>query len=178
MQPGLIFVMDRTVGNLLEQTPPFLLGLWLHAMAASPAVAARLGWWWLMLRASYPFAFAHPSMSPRLWGLQRRLGISPCGKQPPRGFGQFALQHAPPASDQAQGGSQPRPASASWQMSSGWPAPCRPYFPRRHQLGLLRHLPVVHRGMEPAVRCGRGLLVTPHTLFRELGPKPYVFTVE
>ena len=23
--------MDRTVGNLLEQTPPFLLGLWLHA---------------------------------------------------------------------------------------------------------------------------------------------------
>ena len=42
VQPGLIFVMDRTVGNLLEQTPPFLLGLWLHAMAASPEVAARL----------------------------------------------------------------------------------------------------------------------------------------
>ena len=61
---------------MLEQTPPFLLGLWLHAMTASPATAARLGWWWLMLRASYPVAFAYPSMSPRLWGLQRRLGIS------------------------------------------------------------------------------------------------------
>ena len=47
VQPGLIFVMDRTVGNLLEQTPPFLLGLWLHAMAASPEVAARC---WLGLR--------------------------------------------------------------------------------------------------------------------------------
>lgn len=76
VQPGLIFVMDRSVGNLLEQTPPFLLGLWLHALAASPTTAARLGWWWLMLRASYPVAFAYPSMSPSLWGVQRRLGIS------------------------------------------------------------------------------------------------------
>ena len=42
VQPGLIFVMDRTVGNLLEQTPPFLLGLWLHAMAASPEVAGGM----------------------------------------------------------------------------------------------------------------------------------------
>ena len=33
-----------------------------------------------------------------------------CGRQPPRGLGQFALQHAPPASDQAQGGLQPRPS--------------------------------------------------------------------
>ena len=29
-----------------------------------------------MLRALYPFAFAHPSMSEKLWGLQRRIGIS------------------------------------------------------------------------------------------------------
>ena len=76
VRPGLIFVMDRSVGNLLEQTPPFLLGLWLHAMAATPLGAARLGWIWLLLRASYPVAFAYPSMSPALWGVQRRLGIS------------------------------------------------------------------------------------------------------
>ena len=48
--------------------------------------------------------------------------MKPCAEQPPRGFGQFALQHAPPAPDQAQGGLQPRPASANWQICSGWPA--------------------------------------------------------
>jgi len=76
VQPGLIFTMDRSVGNLLEQTPPFLIGVWLHALTATPVGAARLGWLWLMLRASYPIAFAYPSMSPALWGVQRRLGIS------------------------------------------------------------------------------------------------------
>ena len=40
------------------------------------------------------------------------LGAPPCGRQPPRGFGQFALQQAPPAPNQAQGGHQPRPASS------------------------------------------------------------------
>ena len=35
-------------------------------------------------------------------------GGMPCGKQPPRGLGQFALLHAPPAPDHAQGGLQPR----------------------------------------------------------------------
>lgn len=39
---------------------------------------------------------------------QPRLDL--CGKQPPRGLGRSALQHAPPASDQAQGGLQPRPS--------------------------------------------------------------------
>ena len=43
-------------------------------------------------------------------------------KQPPRGFGEFALhRHAPPAPDQAQGGLQPRPVLANWQLFSGWP---------------------------------------------------------
>jgi len=74
---GLIFVMDRSVGNMLEQTPPFLLALWLHAVTVSPRDAAFLGWLWLLLRASYPVAFAHPSMSPALWGAQRRFGIAP-----------------------------------------------------------------------------------------------------
>ena len=41
-----------------------------------------------------------------------RGGGTSCGTQPPRGFGPFALQHAPPAPGQAQGGLQPRPASA------------------------------------------------------------------
>ena len=131
VQPGLIFVMDRTVGNLLEQTPPFLLGLWLHAMAASPEVAARLGWWWLMLRASYPIAFAYPSMSPRLWGLQRRLGIRLCGQRPQSGFGPFALQHDPPASGSSSG--RPQASDGLGQLGRralAGPPPHRPCFPQ------------------------------------------------
>ena len=73
---GLILTMDRSVGNMLEQTPPFLLGLWLHALVASAEHAALLGWLWLLLRASYPVAFANPSWSPGLWGVQRIVGIS------------------------------------------------------------------------------------------------------
>ena len=66
---------------------------------------------------------------------------------------------------QAQGGPKPRTASASW-ADELWPARRHTglVFHNRHQLGILRHLPVVHRGMEPAVRCGRALLVTPYTL--------------
>ena len=71
-----ILTMDRSVGNLLEQTPPFLLALWLHALLVSSHDAASLGWVWLLLRASYPLAFAHPSWSPSLWGVQRSIGIS------------------------------------------------------------------------------------------------------
>ena len=73
---GLILTMDRSVGNMLEQTPSFLVSLWLHALIGSADEAAWLGWVWLFLRASYPLAFAHPSMSPALWGVQRRIGIS------------------------------------------------------------------------------------------------------
>ena len=67
---------DRTCGNFSEQTPPFLAAVWLHALAASPSNAALLGWIWLLLRSCYPIAFAHPSMSKALWGVQRRLGVS------------------------------------------------------------------------------------------------------
>ena len=45
-------------------------------------------------------------------------GESLCGHHPRTGFGQFALQHTPPAPDQAQGGPQPRSASADWQIRS------------------------------------------------------------
>ena len=37
-------------------------------------------------------------------------------------FGQFALQRAPPAPDQAQGGLRPQPALVYWQICSGWSA--------------------------------------------------------
>ena len=73
---GLILTMDRTAGNLLEQTPPFLVALWLAALTGAPIDAAWYGWAWLLLRATYPFAFAHPSMTPALWGVQRTIGIS------------------------------------------------------------------------------------------------------
>ena len=73
---GLRFVMYRSVGNLLEQSPPFLVSLWLHAFTDSPDDAAWFGWLWLLLRASYPIVFAHPSMAPAMWDAQRRLGIS------------------------------------------------------------------------------------------------------
>lgn len=73
---GLIFTMDRSVGNMLEQSVPFLLAIWLHALAKSPTTAAWYGWLWLLLRALYPLAFSHPSWSPKLWGAQRRLGVS------------------------------------------------------------------------------------------------------
>ena len=46
----------------------------------------------------------------------------------------FALPHAPPAPDQAQGGLQPRPASANWQKRSGWPAIPALCVPRRQLL--------------------------------------------
>ena len=61
---------------MLEQSPPFMLAVWLHAFTSSAAFAARLGWIWLLLRSLYPIGFAHPSMTPALWGVQRRYGIS------------------------------------------------------------------------------------------------------
>ena len=73
---GMVFVMNRSVGNLVEQSAPFLVATWLNALTCSPDDAAWLGWLWLLLRSMYPVAFAFPSMSPALWGIQRRLGIS------------------------------------------------------------------------------------------------------
>lgn len=45
---------DRTVGNMLEQSFPFLVSLWLHAFYADVGSAAQLGWIWLLFRAFYP----------------------------------------------------------------------------------------------------------------------------
>ena len=53
----LVLTGDRTAGNLVEQSVPFLASLWLCAVFYSPAYAARMGWGWLMSRIIYPVAF-------------------------------------------------------------------------------------------------------------------------
>ena len=99
--------------------------------AESHGRGARVSWPRARLRASSPSGAAarsvdiitrdltvlEPAGHPR-----RGHGGPLCGKEPPRGFSPFALQHAPPAPDQAQGGLQRRPASAKRQLCSGWPA--------------------------------------------------------
>ena len=113
----------------------------------------RSAWWEALCRsassAMSPCSASYvPSLSPQvLDGLHQRgharrapaaagrallhLHVRPyVDKGTPRGFGQFALQHAPPAPDQAQGSPQPRSASANWQMCSGWPY-TGPVFPHR-----------------------------------------------
>ena len=57
---GAVLAADRAVANFLEQTPPFLLALLLHAALVSASGAARCGWIWLGARAIYPFVFAKP----------------------------------------------------------------------------------------------------------------------
>jgi hypothetical protein len=44
----------RSVGNLMEQTPIFLVGVWLHAIFVDPLSAAQLAWTWLAVRSFYP----------------------------------------------------------------------------------------------------------------------------
>lgn len=51
-------VGDRTAGNMLEQSIPFLTGLALHAVLVSVNSAAQLGWLWLLSRLIYPACFA------------------------------------------------------------------------------------------------------------------------
>lgn len=50
---------DRSVGNLLEQLPPFFLSLISYALFVSANNAALLGWAWIGFRALYPFLFGH-----------------------------------------------------------------------------------------------------------------------
>ena len=49
--------VDRTVGNMCEQSVPFLLSLWMHAVFIDGRAAAKLGWAWLCFRALYPAVF-------------------------------------------------------------------------------------------------------------------------
>ncbi len=49
---------NRTVGNMMEQSPIFLAALWTHAAFVDVGSAAQLGWAWLLARSIYPAAFA------------------------------------------------------------------------------------------------------------------------
>lgn len=45
---------DRAVQNTLEQMGPFLVAMWMYALAVSPTAAAGLGGVYVALRAVYP----------------------------------------------------------------------------------------------------------------------------
>lgn len=57
---GAVLDADRAVGNLLEQSLPFLVSLLAHAALVDAAGAARCGWVWIVCRLVYPFAFRLP----------------------------------------------------------------------------------------------------------------------
>ena len=92
-------------------------------------------------------------MAHRVAAIGADPGPAPCREQPPRGFGQFTLRRAPPAPDEAQGGLQPWPASAYFQMCF------RPaYFQGRPATGVRAAL-ALHTGYtQAAQRHGRDRL--------------------
>jgi hypothetical protein len=57
---GDVLTADRTVANYLEQTIPFLVSMYLHAVLVSASGAAFCGWIWLAARVLYPFVFKLP----------------------------------------------------------------------------------------------------------------------
>jgi hypothetical protein len=106
-------------------------GLPAGAPEQDPAVAEAM-WRYRNRRAAYN----GPAELLERWGVSLELeaaglplasdaGGAPCATQP-RGFGQFARQHAPSAPDQAQGRLQPRP------ICSGRPA-IPAFFPHRRR---------------------------------------------
>jgi len=48
----------RTAGNYMEQLPPLLTTLWIHAYLVSAAEAGLLGWVWVASRVIYPVVFS------------------------------------------------------------------------------------------------------------------------
>ena len=75
-------VMDRAVGNCLEQQPAFLASTWLHALLVpgdGPAQAAWLASVYVASRAAYPLLFwcGHPwlqlSTCPGYWVIWYQL---------------------------------------------------------------------------------------------------------
>lgn len=50
-------LLDRTVGNTMEQAIPFLTALWMHAAFVSVDSAALVGWIYVVTRAIYPVGF-------------------------------------------------------------------------------------------------------------------------
>ena len=47
----------RAVGNMIEQSGPFLVALWMHAAWVDAAAAARYAAWWIGFRGFYPLTF-------------------------------------------------------------------------------------------------------------------------
>ena len=113
----------RTPCARSTSTQPTHSAAWASTSAARCQLACRSA----ARPCPIPHTHSHPHQLSELNVLEEDeldallAGIQLCGEQPPGGLGQPALQHAPPAPDQARGGLQPRPASASWQRCSGWP---------------------------------------------------------
>eukprot|EP00164_Ancoracysta_twista_P008611 GFYU01012506.1.p1 GENE.GFYU01012506.1~~GFYU01012506.1.p1 ORF type:complete len:182 (+),score=38.00 GFYU01012506.1:116-661(+) len=54
---------NRVLGNAMEQTIPFLSGMWLVAVVVSDSHAAACGWVYLAIRAVYPlFYVTNPNL--------------------------------------------------------------------------------------------------------------------
>jgi len=51
------FVADRSVANTLEQSFPFLILLWVHALFVNPATSCTLGWIYVVTRFLYPLTY-------------------------------------------------------------------------------------------------------------------------
>lgn len=56
-QATIVQVMDRTVGNYMEQSLPLLVGLFFHAFLVSPASASAAAWVWVLSRTYYPLVY-------------------------------------------------------------------------------------------------------------------------
>lgn len=50
-------LLDRSVGNTIEQAIPFLTALWIHAVFVSVDSAAFAGWIYVIARTLYPAGF-------------------------------------------------------------------------------------------------------------------------
>jgi len=55
---------DRTFGNLMEQSPAFLVLMWSHAVVVCPHSATALGTAWLAIRCFYPVVYAATKVIP------------------------------------------------------------------------------------------------------------------
>ena len=75
-----VLAADRAVGNLLEQSLPFVLSLYIHAAVVSASGAAFVGWCWLATRALYVLVFTKPfpwiflSTIPSYWCITYLFG--------------------------------------------------------------------------------------------------------
>jgi len=55
---GLGLISDRTFGNMVEQSIPCLASLWLYGLLVDVSHAASLMYFYIAVRAAYPFFYA------------------------------------------------------------------------------------------------------------------------